>query len=136
MGTKIPVRPRAQFSIIVSLAVGADERRQFRLGQHPMLHLPGDGDGTVCPHEPSQYRVKIGAPIVRGLTLASEGTGKLGVGKPVDTGVAKARNAECFGRVRTLRPAREFPEQQEFSDSGLVGEQLFVACLPHALNPV
>ena len=60
-------------------AVRADERCQTCLGQHPMLHLPGDGNGAVRPHKPSQHRVEIGSPIVKGLAFAPKGTGKLGV---------------------------------------------------------
>ena len=62
--------------------------------------------------------------------------GKLGVGEPVDTRVTQARDAQRLGRVRALRPASEFPKQQEFRDPGLVREQFFVARLPHALDPL
>ena len=71
VGAKIPVRPAAQSAVPVGLVVWADERRQFRLGQHPMLHLPRDGDGAVRPHEPGQRRVEIGSPIVEGLAPAA-----------------------------------------------------------------
>ena len=126
----------AQSAVPVGLVVGADERRQFRLGQHPVLHLPRDGDGAVRPHEPGQRRVEISSPIVEGFAPPPESAGKLGVAEPVDTWVTQPRDAQRLGRVRALRPAGEFPKQQEFREPGPVGEELFVARRPNALDPL
>src|SRR4029079_357342 len=104
------------------------DRTQCCIGQEmataPLrsTHQSRDGTSTVRPPEPGQYSVEIGSPIVRGLALAPEDSGKLGVGEPVDTRAAKARDAQCFGRVRALRPTSEFPKQQELSNPGLVRE--------------
>jgi hypothetical protein len=101
-----------------------------------VLHLARDRDGAVCPHEPSQHRVEISSPILKGLAPTPESTGKLGVAEPVDSWVTQARDAQRLGRVRALWPASELPKQQEFRKLGRVSEEFFVARHPNALDPL
>ena len=136
MRAEVPVRPRAQPFVTIRLAVGADQRREFRLRRHPMLHLPGNGDGAVGPHEPRQYGFKISSPIRDRLASAPEGAGKLGVREPIDSWVTQTRDTQCFDRVGTLRPTGEFPKQQKFGDLELIRKQFFITRLPHALYPI
>lgn len=112
-GTEITVRPGAKPLVAIGLGVRTNERRQFRFRGYPMLHLHGNGYGTVSPHEPGQHSVKIGSPIVDRLSPAPKGTGELGLRELVNRRVAQPSQTQRFDRVRAPRPASKLTKQED-----------------------